>query len=256
MRTLIADDEAPARLKLRRLLAQADDAEIVGEARNGAEAVELIRALAPELVFLDIQMPLVDGVAVVEQIGPDAMPTVVFVTAHDEYAVRAFEVHALDYLLKPVTPERFRLTLARVRRHLAQRQNTDAGAIADRLRDLLGTMGRPGDYLERILVHDERRSVFLPVDRIDRIEADRNYVRLHAEGATYELRAALAAVARRLDPRRFLRLNKSEIVRIDAVRELHPWSHGDYRVVLRDGATLTWSRRYRAQAGDPFGSRR
>jgi two-component system LytT family response regulator len=256
MRTLIADDEAPARLKLRRLLAQAEDAEIVGEARHGAEAVELIRALEPDLVFLDIQMPLVDGLGVVEQVGPDAMPAVVFVTAHDEHAVRAFEVHALDYLLKPVTPERFRATLARVRRHLAQGRGPDAGTIAERLRQLLGAAGRSVEYLERILVHDERRGVFLPVDRIDRIEADRNYVRLHGEGATYELRAALAAVARRLDPRRFIRVNKSEIVRIDAVREVHPWSHGDYRVVMRDGATLTWSRRYRAQGDDPFGSQR
>jgi two-component system LytT family response regulator len=257
MRTLIADDEAPARLKLRRLLARAEDAEIVGEARNGAEAVELIRALAPELVFLDIQMPLVDGLGVVEQVGPEEMPAVVFVTAHDEHAVRAFEVHALDYLLKPVTPERFRVTLARVRRHLSQGPDQDTGAAAERLRHLLGAAGRGAEYLERILVHDERRGVFLPVDRIDRIEADRNYVRLYGDGgATHEVRAALADVARRLDPRRFLRINKSEIVRIDAVREVHPWSHGDYRVVMRDGATLSWSRRYRAQGADPFGPRR
>ncbi len=201
-------------------------------------------------------MPLVDGLGVVEQVGPEAMPAVVFVTAHDEHAVRAFEVHALDYLLKPVTPERFRVTLARVRRYLAQGRRPDAGAVADRLRQLLGAAGRSADYLERILVHDERRGLFLPVDRIDRIEADRNYVRLHADGATYELRAAIAAVARRLDPRRFLRINKSEIVRIDAVREVHPWSHGDYRVVMRDGATRTWSRRYRAQGADPFGAAR
>jgi len=170
--------------------------------------------------------------------------------------VRAFEVHALDYLLKPVTPERFQVTLTRVRRHLAQGRGPDAGTSADRLRGLLGAAGQNAEYLERILVHDERRGVFLPVDRIDRIEADRNYVRLHGEGGTYAVRAALAAVARRLDPRRFLRINKSEIVRIDAVREVHPWSHGDYRVVMRDGATLTWSRRYRAQVADPFGSRR
>jgi two-component system LytT family response regulator len=255
MRTLIADDEAPARLKLRRLLGEADDAQIVGEARNGVEAVELIRALAPDLVFLDIQMPVVDGLSVVEQVGPDAMPAVVFVTAHDEHAVRAFEVHALDYLLKPVTPERFRLTLGRVRRHLAQSRGTDA-AVAERLRDLLGAAGRSADSLERILVHDERRGIFLSVDRIDRIEADRNYVRIYSEGSSYELRAPLAAIVRRLDPRRFLRINKSEVIRIDAVREVHPWSHGDYRVIMRDGTTLSWSRRYRAQGADPFGSRR
>jgi two-component system LytT family response regulator len=253
MRTLIADDEAPARHKLRRLLAADDEAVVVGEARNGAEAIELIRALAPDLVFLDIQMPVVDGLAVVEQVGPAAMPPVVFVTAHDEHAVRAFEVHALDYLLKPVSPERFRQTLARVRHHLA-RHPDGAAETAERLRELLGA-GRSADYLERILVHDARRGIFLPVDRIDRIEADRNYVRIHADTRSYELRAALAAVARRLDPRRFLRINKSELVRIDAVREIHPWSHGDYQVVMHDGARLSWSRRYRAQSADPFGSR-
>jgi two-component system LytT family response regulator len=256
MRTLIADDEGPARLKLRRLLAEAEDAEIVGEARNGAEAVELIRSLAPELVFLDIQMPLVDGLGVVEQVGPEGMPTVVFVTAHDEHAVRAFEVHALDYLLKPVTPERFRTTLSRVRRHLAQGHGHGVGTIAERLRQLLEAAGRGPDYLERILVQDERRGVFLPVSRIDRIEADRNYVRLYADGAIYQLRAALVVVAGRLDPRRFLRINKAEIVRIDAVREVHPWSHGDYRVIMRDGTPLVWSRRYRGRIADPFGPRR
>jgi two-component system LytT family response regulator len=255
MRTLIADDEAPARNKLRRLLADDDAAEIVGEARNGAEAIELIRALAPDLVFLDIQMPVVDGLAVVEQVGPAAMPAVVFVTAHDEHAVRAFEVHALDYLLKPVSPERFRQTLARVRQHLARHPDRAAAETAARLRELLGGAGRTTDYLERILVHDARRGIFLPVDRIDRVEADRNYVQIHADTRTYELRAALASVARRLDPRRFLRINKSEIVRIDAVREVHPWSHGDYHVVMHDGARLSWSRRYRAQSADPFGSR-
>jgi two-component system LytT family response regulator len=254
MRTLIADDEGPARLKLRRLLSQAEEAEIVGEARNGAEAIELIRSLGPELVFLDIQMPVVDGLGVVEQVGPEQMPPVVFVTAHDEHAVRAFEVHALDYLLKPVTPERFGVTLARVRRRLAQGPAQEAEPLAERLRHLLGAAGR-AEYLDRILVHDDRRGVFLPVERVDRITADRNYVRLHSGAATYELRAALAAVARRLDPRRFLRINKSELVRIDAVHEVHPWSHGDYRVVMRDGTTLTWSRRYRTQVADPFGAR-
>jgi two-component system LytT family response regulator len=252
MRALIVDDEGPARLKLRALLAGESDVEIVGEAHDGAEAVDLVRTIRPDLVFLDVQMPVVDGFGVVEQVGPDAMPPVVFVTAFDEHAVRAFEVHALDYLLKPVTPQRFRAALDRVRAHLAQRTAADAAATVERLRELLASAGR-GGYLRRVLVQDERRALFLPVARIDRIEADRNYVRLHAGDATYQLRATLTELERRLDPQQFLRINKGEIVRLEAVKELHPWSHGDYRIVLASGVTLTWSRRYRGRDTSAFG---
>jgi two-component system LytT family response regulator len=252
MRALIVDDETPARLKLRGLLAGEPDVAVVGEARDGAEAVELVRATRPDLVFLDVQMPVVDGFGVVEQVGPEATPPIVFVTAFDEHAVRAFEVHALDYLLKPVTPQRFRAALARVRSHLAQRTAADAAATADRLRELLAAAGNPGRYLRRVLVHEERRALFLPVSRIERIEADRNYVRLHVGEASYELRATLSEFERRLDPQQFLRISKSDIVRLDAVKELHPWSHGDYRVVLASGATVTWSRRYRSREIQAF----
>jgi two-component system LytT family response regulator len=253
MRALLVDDEAPARLKLKALLAAERDVEVVGEARDGAEAVEQIRAGAPDLIFLDVQMPVLDGFGVVEQVGPDRMPAVVFVTAFDEHAVRAFDVHALDYLLKPVSPERFRAAVARVRSHLANRAATEIGTMAAQLRDLLAGAGRSTGYLRRLLVHDDRRALLVPVDRLIRVEAERNYLRLYATGGVYQLRATLTELERRLDPGQFLRINRSELVRLDAVDELQPWSHGDYRVVLRDGSVRTWSRRYRRRTEDAFG---
>jgi two-component system, LytTR family, response regulator len=233
VRALIVDDEAPARSKLRRMLGEAADVEIVGEASTGAEAVAGIRSVRPDVVFLDVQMPEFDGFAVIDEIGTGVMPFVVFVTASDEHAVRAFEVEALDYLLKPFAAERLAAVLDRVRVALAR------GATV---------MEQPKRLLRRLMVEDERRAVLLAVERIDWFEAAANYVRVHVGGATYQVRGTLAKLAERLDGAEFLRINRSEIVRLDAVREMHPWSHGDYRVVLVDGTTLTWSRRYRAGA--------
>jgi len=252
MRVLLVDDEAPARLKLRRLLAAEPDMEVVGEASHGALAVTRIRALEPDLVFLDIQMPVFDGFAVIEQIGVEAMPPVVFVTAFDEHAVRAFEVHALDYLLKPVTPERFRSTLIRVR---ARAGRSGEESESERLRRLLLEAGRDSKYLQRIAVQHGERAHLLPVDRITHLEADRNHVGLMAGDTRYELRATLTDLEQRLDPRQFLRISKGTIVRLDAIRELVPASHGDYRVLLHDGTRLTWSRRYRARDLEAFSIR-
>jgi two-component system, LytTR family, response regulator len=252
MRVLIADDEAPARQKVRRLLADEPDVEIVAEAATGAEAVQAIRDAAPDVVFLDVQMPVLDGFGVVEEVGVDAMPHVVFVTAYDEHALRAFEVRALDYLLKPVTPDRFRLVLQRVRAQLA-RGGDVRHDLAERLDQLVGALAPKPRFLRRLLVQDGNKALLLPVERIERMEAERNYVRLHAGGGTYVVRGSIGAMADRLDPDRFLRINRSEIVRLDAVKELHPWFHGDYRVVMHDGTVLTWSRRYRALRDGEFG---
>jgi two-component system LytT family response regulator len=240
IRLLIADDEAPARAKLRKLLADARDFEVVGEASDGDQAVERIRALRPDAVFLDIRMPKLDGFEVVEAVGVEAMPPVVFVTAYDEHALRAFDVHAFDYLLKPFAAARFRRVLDRLRRQVA-----DRGDFAQRLRELLPR------YLERLLVRKgEDREVLLPVQRIDVIRAERNHVRLLTSEGEYIRRVPLSDLAERLDPDRFLRINRSEIVRLDAVRELQPWFHGDCRVVMKDGTTLMWSRRYRSKRKD------
>jgi two-component system LytT family response regulator len=239
---------------VRRLLSGEPDVEVVGEAETGAEAVRAIRECAPDVVFLDVQMPVLDGFGVVAEVGVDAMPHVVFVTAYDEHALRAFEVRALDYLLKPVAPDRFRAVMRRVRGELAR--GGASAELAERLGQLdqlVGALAPKPRYLRRLLVQDGVKALLLPTDRIDLLRAERNYVRLHGAGATYVLRASLGALAERLDPERFLRINRSEVVRLDAVKELHPWFHGDYRVVLHDGTTLMWSRRYRALSDGEFG---
>lgn len=240
MRALIVDDEAPARSKLRRLLGAAGDVEIVGEASTGREAVAAIKRSTPDVVFLDIQMPGLDGFGVLATL-PDDAPYIVFVTANDQHALRAFEVGAADYLLKPYTPRRFEQVLARARERVA--------TARDR-----GEMKRePSPALQRILVSADGRAVFLAVDRIDRIEAERNYVVLVSGVDRYRLRATISALAERLDPAQFLRINRSTLVRLDAVKTMQEWSHGDYRVVMHDGAELVWSRRFRAAAERQFG---
>lgn len=245
LRVLVVDDEAPARRKLRRLLDAMDDVEVVGEAAAGDEAVERIAALAPDLVLLDVQMPVLDGFEVVAAVGADRMPSVVFVTAYDAHALRAFEVRALDYLLKPVAPERLRDALDRAR-------GRDVVAAPDvARRDALASL-IAGRQLRRILVQDDQRAHLLPVDAITLARSERNYVVLHTVRGTFRLRGTIGALAERLDPAAFLRVNRSDIVRLDAIRELQPWSHGDYRIVLGDGTALLWSRRFRAQMAAAF----
>ncbi len=244
IRLLIVDDESPARAKVRKLLAGEDDFEIVGEACDGEGAVECIRRLRPDVVFLDIQMPKLDGFGVIEGIGVERMPLVVFLTAYDEHALRAFEVHAFDYLLKPFAAARFRGLLDRVRTRMAA-SRTDVGK---RLEELLESMSRKQHFIERLLVRkDDEREILLPVQRVDVIRADRNYVTITTSDGVYVRRTTIGDLAERLDPQKFLRINRSEIVRLDAVRELQPWFHGDCRVVLTDGTTLMWSRRYRTR---------
>lgn len=246
LRVLLVDDEAPARARLRRLLQAEPGVTVAGEADDGAQAIEAIRALDPDLVLLDIQMPNGTGFDVIDTVGPDAMPPVIFVTAYDEHALRAFEVRALDYLLKPVAADRLAQALARARSDTLDRA-TRAATIHDMLESVA-----PRQHVSRILVHLEDRAVLVPVDRIDWIEADRNYVWLHSTGKSVLHRQSISAIEARLDPQRFLRVSRSVIVRLDAVREFHPWSHGDYRVVLHDGTTTMWSRRYRAKSGALF----
>lgn len=253
MRVVIVDDEAPARAKMRRYLGEHADVEIVGDAENGAQAVERIADLQPDLVFLDVQIPELDGFGVIDAIGIDAMPHVVFVTAFDEHALRAFEVRALDYLLKPFTPERFAAVMDRARAQITRSATPERAELTSKLEALLASVanGRPR-FLQRVLVHNETKAYLIPVERIDRVQADRNYVRLYSGSTSFTLRGSISALAERLDPEKFLRINRSEIVRLDAVKELQPWFHGDYRVVMGDGTTLMWSRRYRAQSAGEF----
>ena len=251
MKILIVDDEAPARRKLQRLLAAEADVEWVGEAADGEEAVAAIRSAAPDLVLLDVQMPRLDGFGVIERIGVGRMPWVVFVTAFDEHALRAFEVHAFDYLTKPFAAPRLRATLERVRRRLAERRGGDE---AEALRRLLGSLGREETprYLRRIRAgRGPHREALISVDDILVLRARRNEVEIVTSEGSFRRRATLSSLEERLDPEHFTRINRSEIVRLDAVRELQPWFHGDYRVILDDGQVLNWSRRYRPKdAGD------
>jgi two-component system LytT family response regulator len=236
MRALIADDEAPARAKLRRLLGAESDVDIVAECATGREAVAMIRQAKPDVVFLDIDMPGLDGFAVVAEIEDAGAPHVVFVTAYDDHALRAFEVGAVDYLLKPYTPDRFATVLARARDRLAA-VRTMPDATAPRA-------------LRRLLVEQNGRARCLDVGAIDRVDADRNYIQIVSGPERYRLRTSIGAIAQRLDPVHFIRLNRSTIVRVDTITEMQEWSHGDYRVLLADGSTVIWSRRYKSTASE------
>ncbi|HYG62906.1 MAG TPA: LytTR family DNA-binding domain-containing protein [Thermoanaerobaculia bacterium] len=246
IRTLIVDDEPLAREGVRLHLAGEPDIEVVGECGDGEAAVEAIRDLAPDLLFLDIQLPGLDGFEVLDRV-PERVPAVVFVTAYDRHAVAAFERHALDYLLKPYDAPRFARALARVRDELARRDREAVGReVLEVLREL---RGRPG-YLQRVAVRTAGRYVFLRLDEIDWIEAAENYVRLHAGGRGHLLRETMAGLEGRLDPERFLRVHRSAIVRVDAIQALERLSNNEFAVVLADGTRLVSSRGYRERIED------
>jgi two-component system LytT family response regulator len=225
VRALVIDDESPARKKLLRLLAPHADVEVVGEAASGEEAIVTIEQAAADVVFLDVQMPDMDGFEVLRRAQAPSTFLPVFVTAYDAFAVKAFEVNALDYLLKPVDPRRF-------------------DAMLDRVRAAVGAAPRA----RRLLVTDRQRAYFVEAAAVDWIESDRNYVVLHAGGAEHVVRGTLEAYVRGLDPALFVRINRSQVINRDAVKEIRPWTHGERQVVLRDGAVLTWTRRFREPA--------
>jgi two-component system, LytTR family, response regulator len=236
LRALIIDDELPARKKLAMLMREEADIEIVGQCANGLEAIAAIEEQHPDVIFLDIQMPGLNGFEMLEALGSDNLPFVVFVTAYDEYAVKAFEVHALDYLLKPFDRSRLQDCLARVRK---QQHSTSPN-----LHELLEQF-RPKEYLSRFVVKTRGRVLLLKIDDVDSLEASGNYVELHSGKQSYLVRETLNDVERKLDPQRFARVHRSTIVNVDRIQELQPWSHGDFIVVLKDGVKLRLSRRYR-----------
>jgi two-component system, LytTR family, response regulator len=244
LRLLIVDDEAPARARLRRLVGAlpADRRlEVVGEAADGEAATARILEGGVDVVLLDIQMPRLDGFGLVAAMG-DAMPLTIFCTAFDEHALAAFDARAVDYVLKPVQPARLLAALDRARQ-LA------GGSSPERrrgMRAIAAVVEANTPYLPRLLVHDESRAWLLPVERIDHVRAQRNYCEIHSGTHTFRVRRTLHSLVHRLDPAQFLQLNKSDLVRMDAIREIQPWSHGDYRVVLHNGTALSWSRRFRA----------
>jgi len=240
-RVLIVDDERLARTGLRRELARLDRIEVVGEASDGASAVEAIARLGPDLVFLDVQMPERDGFQVIEAVGPERMPAVIFLTAHDQYAIRAFETDAIDYLLKPVDPVR----LARaVERALTRLESPDAGALATQLTSLLDRLGQGGVPERRIPVEQDGRFHFVPIDEIDWVEAAGNYVRLHAGRRVHRVRSTLEQMERRLGPG-FIRVSRSALVRERVVEMVEPFVKGSYALLLRGGARVRTARSHR-----------
>ncbi|HXJ32290.1 MAG TPA: LytTR family DNA-binding domain-containing protein [Gemmatimonadales bacterium] len=243
LKVLIVDDERPARTKVRRFVSADADIGQIFEAPDGVRAVDVIRDESPDLVFLDVQMPGLDGFGVVEALAPDALPHVIFVTAFDEYAVRAFDVHAVDYVMKPFDAERLGRALERAKAAIASRRD---GGEAARMEQLLADLRRERpERLERLLVQGAERSVLLPLSRVDRLESARNYVVLHAGRESFRVRSTLDRLEQRLDPRRFVRVSRTAIVNVDRVAELVPWSHGDWVVVLNDGAKLRLTRSFR-----------
>jgi two-component system LytT family response regulator len=240
-RVVVVDDEPLARRRLKRLLASSGAATVVGEAADGLTAVACINEVRPEVVLLDVQMPELDGFGVVSRLARP-MPLIIFLTAFDRYAIRAFEVHAVDYLLKPVSPERLVDALSHARGRLAARDTgRDAGVAA-----LIESLARrPG--VTRLPVRSEGRVELVDVSTIDWIEAADNYVVLHAAGRTHVLRETLSRLEQRLNPEDFVRIHRSAIVRLDRVVKLESASRGDYDVTLRDGTRLTLSRTCRAR---------
>lgn len=242
LRALIVDDEALARTALHRLLKREHDINIIGQCNDGESAVNAIRQMRPDLVFLDVQMPEMDGFQVVETIGPEQMPVTIFVTAFDRYAIRAFDSNAVDYLLKPFSADRLSRALARARDRWLGRQDKDA---AQRLFSLLGSRLQ-SDYVQRLTVASGGRILFVAVSDIDWIEAEGNYARIHVARKTYDVRETLQALMEKLDPRDFVRIHRSTIVNLQRVREVQPWFQGSHIVVLHSGEELRMSRYQRA----------
>jgi len=245
MRVLVVDDEPPARRKLMNFLREERDVEIVGEAGNGTKAAALIEELEPDLVFLDVQMPGMTGFEVLETLG-GRVPLIVFVTAYDQYAVKAFEVHALDYLLKPFDRDRLQTCLSRVRDQISRSAGADLQARMQKL--IAEATGRA--YATRLMVKHHGRVVFLQIRDVDWIKALANYVELHVGAQTYMIRETLNSLESRLDPDLFARVHRSVIVNLDRIKELQPWSHNDYLVILKDGTEIRMSRRYHRNLKD------
>lgn len=281
MKVLIVDDESLARQRVRRLLLTEHDVEVVGEAESGHEAVRLIRSLQPDLVCLDVQMPGLDGFEVLQELDGGHVPMVLFITAYDEHAQRAFDVHAVDYVLKPVDEDRFRAAFNKARQQRAnavaavrlsellatvRRLADGSAALADGRADgpadagaltgaaavapnghtpAGGTASTAGRYASRILVKQDGRMFFVKTTDIDWIEADRNYVRLHVGAVAHTIRERISHLEEALDPRLFARIHRSTIVNLNRVREMQQWFSGDYVVILEDGTRLRLSRHYR-----------
>jgi two-component system LytT family response regulator len=244
VKILIVDDEPLARERIRTLMAGQKDVTVVGECRDGRSAVKAIRELSPDLVFLDVQMPEMDGFGVLEQLAQEPLPAVIFVTAFDQYAIRAFEVSALDYLLKPFDTERFGKALDRARMEYERRAG---GILHEHIGAALAEWMQRKKYADRLAIRAGGRVCFVRLDELDWVEAAGNYVRLHAGKEEYLYRETISQLETELPPEKFARIHRSRIVNVDRVKELHPLFHGDYAVILKDGQQFTLSKTYRGR---------
>jgi len=242
IKALIADDEALARKFIRRMLRDDRDVEIVGECSDGKQAVAIIRKQNPDVVFLDVQMPEMDGFAVLESIGTDRLPEIIFATAYEQYAIRAFELHALDYLLKPFDQARFKDAIKHAKeRFRSDRRNEGRLQISA----LLESIRNKRQYLDRLMIKAAGRITFLSIDEINWIQADDKYVHLHAGKISPMVRQTLSAMETQLDPKKFRRIHRSAIVNVGRIKELQPLFSGEHSILLEDGTKLTLSRNYR-----------
>lgn len=253
IRTLIVDDEPLARERLRKLLETEPDIQIVGECADGKEALQAAANEQPDLIFLDVQMPELDGFGVVAGLKSDLLPAIVFVTAYDRFALKAFEVHALDYLLKPFDRERFQTALERARKLVEQRKTGDLGQrLSSLLTDLKPEKAEP-KYLDRLAIKTEGRVLFFKTDDIDWIEAADNYVNVHVGNEQHLHRETMSSLETKLPPARFIRISRSTIVNIERIKEMQPMFHGDYVVILKNGTRLNLSRNYREKLNNLLG---
>ena len=241
-KVIIVDDEPLGRERICSLLAQETDMDVVAECRNGVEAVEAIREIRPDIVFLDVQMPELDGFGVIQTIGPEQMPAIVFVTAYDRFAVHAFDVHAIDYLVKPFEVGRFQEAIKQLRTRLS---GQDVSHVEVKLGKLLDHLQEERPKLDRIMVKTSRRMYFVRVSDIDWIESAGNYIELHEGKKTHLVRQTMHAIEKQLDPNQFYRIHRSKIVNLDQVKEFVPMFNGEYEVIMLDNSRHALSRRYR-----------
>ena len=251
IRALIVDDEPLARRRVRRLLAADPEVEVVGDCSNGREAIAAIYAQSADVVFLDAQMPEVDGFQVLEALNGRRLPLIIFVTAYDRYAIKAFEVNALDYLVKPFDKKRFQAAVERAKERL---RSETAGAIERRTIALLNQLETNANYVDRLVIKSGGRVLFLATSAVDWIEAEGKYVRLHVGNESHLLREGISSLEARLNPKQFLRIHRSTIVNMDRIKQLDSWFNGEYRVLLRDGTLLVLSRGFKHKLTELFGS--
>lgn len=240
-----------ARKRIRRVLSFDPEIEVIGECSDGRQAIEAIQNQKPDLLFLDIQMPEVSGFEVIEKIGAGQMPKIIFVTAFDEFALRAFEVHAFDYLLKPFEVERMQATLARAKAQILKAENSGSD---ERLLALVKTIRESEKYLKRLTIKARGKTIFLTVDEIDCIISDGNYLNLHIGNQTHLIRAALRDFENKLDPEKFVRTHRSSIVNLDRIKEMHPLFNGDQLIIMQNGREVLLSRNYRRNFKELFES--